>query len=181
VEPSTATKRIVAIYAKYVMFGINYYNKDVLRSKTVQGYALAINSLFHLRGYKPPTDLSDRNNMPGIVINKLIKQEDVANQRAPLDSAIFTEINRAAKASHSSYSDRNLLFDILTRARFIGPRVSKYAQTTQQKVDHHVYPDGRSVIKAFTANDFVFCDKNGNILSAIDDSSLGINQDNLAN
>ncbi len=163
------------------MFGINYYNKDVLRSKTVQGYALAINSLFHLRGYKPPTDLSDRNNMPGIVINKLIKQEDVANQRAPLDSAIFTEINRAAKASHSSYSDRNLLFDILTRARFIGPRVSKYAQTTQQKVDHHVYPDGRSVIKAFTANDFVFCDKNGNILSAIDDSSLGINQDNLAN
>jgi hypothetical protein len=62
----------VAINTKYVMFGINYYNNDVLRSKTVQGYALAVNTLFHLRGYKPPTDLLDKNNMPGIVIHNLL-------------------------------------------------------------------------------------------------------------
>ena len=75
-------QRIVAIYAKYVMSGINYYNKDVLRSKTVQGYALAVNTLFSLRGFKPPTDLSDSNNMPGIVINNLMTQETIASQRA---------------------------------------------------------------------------------------------------
>jgi hypothetical protein len=167
-------QRIVAIWVKYIMFGLNYYNKEVLRSKTVQGYAMAINTLFRLRGYKPPTDLSDRNNMPGIIINNLIKQEDVASQRAPLDNAIFAEINRAAKASHSRDSDRNLLFDILTFARYIGPRVSEYAQTTQERVDYHVYPNGMSVIKAFTANDFVFCDNNNNILSPIDESSLSL-------
>ena len=165
-------QRIVAIWVKYIMVGINYYNKDVLRSNTVRGYALAVNTLFRLRGYKPPTDMTDRNNMPGIVINNLIKQEDVANQRAPLDNAIFVEINRAAKASHSLDSDRNLLFDILTFGRFIGPRVSEYAQTTQDKIDYHEYPNGNRVIKAFTANDFVFCDANDNILSHFDESSL---------
>ena len=165
-------QRIVAIWVKYVMFGLNYYNKDVLRSNTVRGYALAVNTLFRLRGYKPPTELSDRNNMPGIVINNLIKQEDVANQRAPLDNEIFAEINRVAKTSHSLDSDRNLLFDILTFGRFIGPRVSEYAQTTQERVDYHVYPDGNRVIKAFTANDFIFCDNKNNILTPVDESSL---------
>ena len=165
-------QRIVAIWVKYIMVGINYYNKDVLRSNTVRGYALAVNTLFRLRGYKPPTDMTDRNNMPGIVINNLIKQEDIASQRAPLDEAIFAEAHRAAKASHSLDSDRHLMFDILTLARYIGPRVSEYAQTNQERVDYHVYPNGTSVIKAFTANDFVFCDDKNNILSFIDESSL---------
>ena len=138
------------------MSGINFYNKDVLRSKTVRGYASAVNVLFRLRGYNQPTVLSDPNNMPGIIINNLITQENVASQRAPLDDEIFAEIARAAKSSHSLDSDRNLLFDILTLARYIGPRVSEYAQTNQNKVDYHVYPNGTRVIKAFTPNDFIF-------------------------
>ena len=156
------------------MSGINFYNKDVLRSKTVQGYASAVNVLFRLRGYNQPTVLSDPNNMPGIIINNLITQENVASQRAPLDDEIFAEIARAAKASHSLDSDRNLLFDILTLARYIGPRVSEYAQTTQNKVDYHVYPNGTRVIKAFTPNDFIFYDKNKNIQSTFDESSLSL-------
>ncbi len=91
--------------------------------------------------------------MPGIIINNLIKEETVASQRSPLDSAIFAELQRAASFSHLNDSDRNLLFDMLTLSRFIGPCVSKYAQTTQDKVDYHVYPSGTLVIKAFTAND----------------------------
>jgi hypothetical protein len=38
----------VAIYAKFVMSGINYYNRHVLCSSTLHGYATAINTLFHL-------------------------------------------------------------------------------------------------------------------------------------
>jgi hypothetical protein len=55
-----------------------------------------------------------------------------------LDDEIFAEIARAAKASHSLDSDRNLLFDILTLACYIGPRVSEYAQTTES--DQGIYP-----------------------------------------
>jgi hypothetical protein len=61
---------------------------------------------------------------------------------------------------------------MLTLSRFIGPRVSKYAQTTQDKVDYRVYPSGTHVIKAFTANDFVFYEKSGHILKKINDSTL---------
>ncbi len=63
---------------------------------------------------------------------------------------------------------------MLTLSRFIRPCVSKYAQTTQDKVDYHVYPSGTRVIKAFTANDFVFYDKSGHILKKIDDSTLDL-------
>jgi hypothetical protein len=112
--------------------------------------------------------------MAGIIINNLIKEETVASQRSPLDSTIFAELQQAASSSHSCDSDQNLLFDILTLAHFIGPRISEYAQTTQDKVDYHVYPLGTCIIKAFTANDFVFYDKNGRILTKIDDSSLNL-------
>jgi hypothetical protein len=98
-------QRIVAIYIKFVMCGINYYIKDVLRSSTLQGYATADNTLFQLRGYKQPTMLSNPSNMPGIIINNLIKEETVASQRSPLDSTIFTELQRAASLSHSHDSD----------------------------------------------------------------------------
>jgi hypothetical protein len=111
--------------------------------------------------------------MAGIIINNLIKEETVASQRSPLDSTIFAELQRAASSSHLCYSDQNLLFNILTLAHFIRPSVSEYAQeTTQDKVDYHIYPSGTRVIKAFTANDFVFHDKNGHVLTKIDDSSL---------
>ncbi len=112
--------------------------------------------------------------MPGIIINNLIKEETVASHCSPLDSAIFAELQRAASSSHSHDSDQNLLFDMLTLSRFIGPRVREYAQTTQDKVDYHVYPSGTYVIKAFTANDFVFYDKRGHVLKKIDDSTLDL-------
>jgi hypothetical protein len=41
-------QRIVAIYIKYLMSGVNFRNKDFLRLATVQGYATSINSLFRL-------------------------------------------------------------------------------------------------------------------------------------
>jgi hypothetical protein len=63
---------------------------------------------------------------------------------------------------------------MLTLSHFIGPGVSDYAQTTQDKVDYHVYPSGTGVIKAFTANDFVFYDKSGHVLKKIDDSTLDL-------
>jgi hypothetical protein len=74
------------------MCGINYYKKGVLRSSTLWGYATAVNTLFQLRGYEQPTKFSNPNNMPGIIINNLIKEETVASQRSPLDSIIFAEL-----------------------------------------------------------------------------------------
>jgi hypothetical protein len=112
--------------------------------------------------------------MAGIIINNLIKEETVASQCSPLDSTIFAELQQAASSSHSCDSDQNLLFNILTLARFIGPCISEYAQSTQDKVNYHVYPSGTRVIKVFTSNDFVFYDKNGHVLTKINDSSLNL-------
>jgi hypothetical protein len=82
--------RIVAIYIKYVQCGINYNNKQVLCSAMVRGYAKAVNNLFKLRRFSPPTNLS---------YNNILWEEDITRQRAPLDNEIFAKLRRTATAS----------------------------------------------------------------------------------
>ena len=167
-------QRIVAIYIGYLMSGVNFRNKDSLRSNTIKGYATSINSLFTLRGMKEPIVLSDPNNMAGILINNLIKEEDIARQRSPLDSNIYAEMLRRSNASLSLDSEQRTLFDVTTIGRYLGPRVSEYAQTTDTKVDYHVYPSGRKVIKAFIANDFQFIDVTGQVITELSVASIDV-------
>jgi hypothetical protein len=84
--------RIVAIYIKYVQCGVNYNNKQVLCSATVQGYAKAVNNLFKLKSFSPPANLSNPNNMTAILLNNLLREEDIARQSAPLDNKIFAKL-----------------------------------------------------------------------------------------
>ncbi len=140
--------RIVAIYIKYVQCGINYNNKQVLCSATVQGYAEAVNNLFKLRNFSPPANLSNPNNMTEILLNNMLREEDIGRQRALLNNKNFAELLRTATASKCKDSVSDLLFDIVALGCYIGPRLSAYAQTTQDKVDHHTYPSGKTVIKA---------------------------------
>jgi hypothetical protein len=69
-------------------------------------------------------------------------------------------------------SEQRTLFDLVALGRYIGPRVSKYAQTTDKNVDYHVYPFGKQVIKTFTANDFQFFDKNSQVITELSDTSI---------
>jgi hypothetical protein len=78
-------QRIVTTCAKFVMCGINYYNKAILQSSTLRGYVAAVNTLFKLWGFKQPTNLSNPSYMAGIIINNLIKEETVASQRSPVE------------------------------------------------------------------------------------------------
>jgi hypothetical protein len=121
-----------------------------------------------------PIVLSDPNNRAGILINNLIKEEDIARQRSPLDSKIYAEMLRRSNASRSLDSEHRTLFDSTTIGCYLGPRVSEFAQTTDKTVDYHVYPSGRRVIKAFIANDFKFIDVNGQVITKLSDASIDI-------
>jgi hypothetical protein len=69
-------------------------------------------------------------------------------------------------------SVNNLLFDFVYLGHYIGPSLSKYAQTTQDKVDYHIYPSGTTVIKAFVASDFIFYDGKKHIVKILDEDSF---------
>jgi hypothetical protein len=90
--PFQGYQQIVAIYIKYAQCGINYNTKQVLCLVTLQGYAKVVNTLFRLQKFDPPADLTDSNNMTAILINDLLKEEDIANQHSPLDNSIFAEL-----------------------------------------------------------------------------------------
>jgi hypothetical protein len=91
--------RIVAIYIKYIQYGVNYDNKRVLWSATVQGYAKAVNNLFKLRSFSQPADLSNPNNMTAILLNNMLREEDIARQGALLDNKIFAKLHQMVIAS----------------------------------------------------------------------------------
>jgi hypothetical protein len=154
------------------MTGINFRNKDFLRLATVQGYASSINLLFKLRDMKPPINMADPNNISGILINNLAKEEDIPRQRSPLDSAIFAKLLRKLNVSRSLDSEQRTLFDLVVLGCYIGPRVSKYAQTMGKNMDYHIYPSGKKVIKAFTANNFRFFGKNSQAITELSNDSI---------
>jgi hypothetical protein len=123
---------------------------------------------------KAPVDTSDPNNVAGILINNLVKEEDIPRQRSPLDSNFFAELLRKLNVSCLPDSEQRTLFDLIALGHYIGPRVSKYAQTTDENVDYHVYPSGKQVIKAFTANDSQFFDKNSQVITELSDTSIEV-------
>jgi len=123
---------------------------------------------------KEPIVLSDPNNMVGILINNLMKEEDIARQRSPLDSNIYAEMLRRSNASFLLDSEQRTLFNVTTIARYLGPRVSKCAQTTDKNVEDRVYPSGRRVIKAFIANNIQFIDVTGQVITELSDASIDV-------
>jgi hypothetical protein len=52
--------------------------------------------------------------------------------------------------------------------------MSEYAQAMDKNVDYHVYPSRKQVIKAFTANDFQFFDKNSQVITELSDASIEV-------
>jgi hypothetical protein len=162
----------MAIYIKYIQCGINYNNKQVLWSAMVRGYAEAVNNPFKLRSFSPPANLSNPNNMTAILLNNMLREEDIARQRAPLDNKIFSELRRTSIASKCKDSVSDLLFNVVALGRYIGSRLSKYAQTTLDKVDHHTYPSGITVIKAFIANNFIFYNEKKCVVKDLNKDSL---------
>jgi hypothetical protein len=75
-----------------------------------------------------------------------------------------------ARKCKDSISD--ILFDFVALGRYIGPCLSKYARTTQDKINHHTYPSGKTVIKAFIANNFNFYDEKKRIAKDLNKDSL---------
>jgi hypothetical protein len=162
-------QRIVTIYIKYLMSGVNFRNKDFLGSDTIRGYATSINALFKLQDMKPPVDVANPNNISGILINNLVKEEDIARQRSPLDSDIFTKLLQKSNISWSQDSEHSTLFNLVAIGCYIGPCMSEYAQTSDKNVDYHVYPSGKQVIKVFIASDFTFYDEKSQSIADLSD------------
>jgi hypothetical protein len=131
-----------------------------------------VNYLFKLRRFSPPADLSDPNNMTAILLNNMLREEDIARQRALLNNKIFAKLRQTATASKCKDSVSDLLFDAVALGCYIGPRLSKYTQTTQDKVNHNTYPSGTTVIKAFVANNFIFYNERKRIIKELNKDSL---------
>ena len=101
-------------------------------------------------------DAADPNNMAGILISNLAKEEDITKQHSPLDSDNFAKLCQKLNVSCLPDLEQRTLFNLVALGRYIGPCLSKYVQTTDKNMDYQVYHLGKQVIKAFTASNFCF-------------------------
>ncbi len=157
---------------KYDQSGINYNNKQVLCLAKVQGYAKAVSTLFRLQKFTLLAHLTDPNNMTAILVNNLLREENIARQQSPLDNTIFAELRQMSESSRDKDLFNDLFFDVVALGRYMGPCLSKYAQTTQAKVNLHTYPSNTTIMKAFVAGNFVFCNSNKHIIKELNSVSL---------
>jgi hypothetical protein len=59
--------------------------------------------------------------MAGVIIYNFVEEENLAKQRALLNSTIFAKIQQSAQKSISPDSDHNLFANKVTLAQYIGP------------------------------------------------------------
>ena len=105
---------------------------------------------------KLPVNATDPNNLAGILISNLVREENIGRQCSPSDSVIFAKFCQKLNISCFPDSEQRTLFGLGALGHYIGPLVSKYAQTTDRNTNYHMYPSGRQVIKVFTASNFLF-------------------------
>ena len=77
--PAAATKdkgyrRIIACFVQ------NLLADTSCKAKTIRGYMTSINELFVLRGFHPPVNLADKQDINVKIINAIESEESVANQ-----------------------------------------------------------------------------------------------------
>jgi hypothetical protein len=89
-----------------------------------------------------------------------------------LITKFIVELRQPATAIKCEDSVSDLLFNIVALGRYIGPCLSKYTQTTQDKVNYHTYLSGTIVIKAFIANNFIFYNNTKQIIKELNKDSL---------
>ena len=109
------------------------------RSAIVRGYAKAINTLFHLRHFNIPADLSDRTNMCYKIILAREREENIARQRSPISREMFAALFDLAKKSAVD-SVKAVVSDWFTFIRITGLRCAEYAQKMQSTFDEHENP-----------------------------------------
>ena len=131
------------------------------RSKTLRGYVESINSLFRLRNFPIPGNLSDQAHMCAKIITAREKEENIANQRSPITREMFAALLDTASKSKCIDSLEAVVADWFTLICITGLRCAEYAQKTQSAVDEHVNPSGKRVIKAFIPTDWKFYKENG--------------------
>ena len=133
------------------------------RSATVRGYIDSINTLFELRNFPIPGDFRDNENICVKYHNTLEKEEIVAKQRSPITKEMFAELVSKGKMANA-HSAVAVLYDWFCIIRICGFRCAEYAQTKQTSIDTHQYPSGNKVVKAFTAQDWKFYDKQNSVI-----------------
>lgn len=158
VGPEPGRVRLVANFLKSLFLVNN------CRAQTMHGYAQAINELHRLRNFPIPADMTDKNNECYIIYHNQLREEDVATQSEPLTTKIFVQLKKMAQESHKD-SAISCTFDWACIFRLSGYRGIEYLQKTQKRVEVHVYPSTKRVVKGLVRHDWTFSDKQGRIIT----------------
>ncbi len=150
-------KRIIACFIKQLMLDHNS------QSATIHGYVKAINTLFWLRQFNAPADLTNCSNACSKIILAREKEESVARQRSPIKREIYSTLIDQTNTSPVN-SIEMVVADWFTVIQIKGICCEEYAKKTQTSYDEHEYPLGKRAVKAFVSSDWKIYNSRGRLI-----------------
>ena len=147
------------------------------KAPTVRGYAEAVNFLFQARKFTLPYDRDNKTNMVTTLLTNIEKEDDVAKKSSPLTIEMFAQLKIDADEQIEQGnidSAEAVVFDLACYNKIYGCRSCEYAQKKQSTVEVHKYPSGKTVVKAFTRECWIFYDENGRMITNHCEANLAI-------
>ena len=124
---------LVAACKKYLTKGIKI--KDIsLKAATIRFYLLEVNDMFVRRGFRPPFYPYSPENKTYVLLKNYEKLEVIPSNHNPLKMDMIAAMYDYAEVSEKLFF-QCAIFDWVFLGRYIGQRLSEFAQTTQNQPD----------------------------------------------
>ena len=127
------------LYAKTLIKGANIYNLE-LRAKTVSFYLHAVNNLFVAKGFKEPFAPGELGSKPAAILKNYEAIQGLPRKRNPLTVQMISAMHDYAQVN-DRVSFESEIFDWVVMSRYIGQRLSEFAQKTQHSPEYFVSAD----------------------------------------
>ena len=111
--------------------------------------------------------------MTNTILRNIREEENIAEQRSPITPEMFAEMLKTSESS-DLLSAECIMADLAILGRYLGPRLAEYGQKSQKRPEYHIYPSGKSVLKAWSQNDIILYDKDNQKITP--DSIEGIDK-----
>lgn len=134
-----------------------------MRYDTILGYVKAAIELFQLRNLPPPFLLDNKGSIAACILANIKDEENIAVQRAHLSVEMYAEILKRSKESNL-LSMEQCIADFAILGRYLGPRLTEYAQKSYQRAEIHKFPSGKEVVKAICSEDIIFTNEHGRVV-----------------
>lgn len=155
---TSITDDIMDKYVTYLLTGFTIQHRDIVTG-TILTYMKCVNDFYEKHRFRRPFDKKSTMRAARHIKNQE-KVEPAAAKREPLHDKVIVRMFELAKESHK-HGARNTIWKWVGLGRFGGYRRQEFAMDKKDEIQYYVKPNGETVVRAFTRENFIFYNEDG--------------------